>query len=179
MTSSNLSKSLFLLAVFFMYGCSDKDQMRKLALRQPEFLLPSQRTTAADFREKDIFERQSISLSNFTGKVVLLNFWATWCPPCREEIPYLVTLQKSYSGALEVIGISVFSYTTTTEKFYEDYSINYPMIYGSYELMGKYGNVGSIPTTFLIDKEGRIAARVVGSRTEDRYEDMIKALISE
>ena len=88
-------------------------------------------------------------------------------------------LQKSYGSRLEVVGVSVYSYTSTTEKFYESYRINYPMIYGSYELMGKYGDVGSIPTTFLIDKEGRIAARLVGSRAESQYKEMIASLLAE
>jgi len=176
-----LATVVFLPALLSLWGCTDSNQNGKAvhASRQPEFILPDQRVVAADFTEKDIFDKQSISLSSLRGKVIMLNFWATWCPPCREEIPTLRTLQRSYVGTLEVVGVSVFSYTTTAEQFYKDYQMNYPTIYGSFELMGKYGNVGSIPTTFLIDKQGRIAARVVGARTGDEYEDMIKPLLSE
>ena len=179
MTTSSVAKAVSLLVLFSLFGCTRGTRSVDPVSRQPEFLEPAQRTAAADFSEKDVFDTQDISLSSYKGKVVLLNFWATWCPPCRKEIPALVRLQKSYGSRLEVVGVSVYSYTSTTEKFYESYWINYPMIYGSYELMGKYGDVGSIPTTFLIDKEGRIAARLVGSRAESQYKEMIASLVAE
>jgi len=170
-----------LLAIFISWlVCTQKANAQDATQsRQPELLLPNQRNPAADFSEKDIFNKATISLRDFRGRVVLLNFWATWCSPCREEIPALNELRTSYSIGLQVVGVSVYSYTTATEKFYKDFRVNYPMIYGSYELMGEYGEVGTIPTTFLVDKRGRIAARIVGARTRDQYEDMIKALLSE
>jgi thiol-disulfide isomerase/thioredoxin len=132
---------------------------------------------ASDFSERDIYDRTTIALKDLVGKVVILNFWATWCPPCREEIPALEALQAAHKDTLVVIGVSVFCSTTATELFYVEYKINYPMIYGSYELMGKYGKVSSIPTTFLIGRDGVIAARVVGSRTQGQYEAMLKPLL--
>jgi len=119
-----------------------------------------------------------ISLNAYKGKAVILNFWATWCPPCREEIPALVDLQKKYKGILAVIGVSIFSSNTETELFYRDYKINYPVIYGFYELMGEYSKVASVPTTFLIDKQGKVTARVVGSRTEAEYEQLLRPLLA-
>jgi len=134
-------------------------------------------TAAPAFSEKDIFDRGTVSLKDLAGKVVLLNFWATWCPPCKEEIPALKALQEAHEGKLVVVGVSVFCSNTATELFYAEYRINYPMIYGSFELMGKYGKVNAIPTTFVIDQHGVIAARVVGSRTQSEYEAMLKPLL--
>ena len=135
-------------------------------------------SVAPDFSEKDLYGRNVIALHGYRGKVVMLNFWATWCPPCQEEIPALKTLQETYKDRLVIIGASVFSTNAATELFYWEYKINYPIIYGSYDLMGRYGKVASIPTTFLIDRDGRIAARVIGSRTEAEYDQMLKPLLS-
>jgi cytochrome c biogenesis protein CcmG, thiol:disulfide interchange protein DsbE len=135
-------------------------------------------SVAPIFSENDIFGKQTIALSDYRGKVVLLNFWATWCPPCREEIPAFEALQNKYKSALVVVGVSVFCSNTATENFYRDYKINYPVIYGYYELMGKYSKVASIPTTFLIDKEGRVTARIIGSRTEAEYERLLQPLLA-
>ena len=118
-------------------------------------------------------------MNAYRGEVVVLNFWATWCPPCRTEIPALESVQALHKGKVVVIGASVYSNNRDTEQLYKEYEVNYPMLYGSYELMGEYGKVGTIPTTFLIDKQGRIAATVVGSRTAGQYEEMIGQLLSE
>jgi thiol-disulfide isomerase/thioredoxin len=105
-------------------------------------------SVAPDISEHDIFGNHTIALNDYRGKVVILNFWATWCPPCREEIPALETLQNKYKGSLTVIGVSVFCSNTETEAFYRDYRINYPVFYGFYELMGKYSKVASGVTPF-------------------------------
>jgi len=148
------------------------------ALASPESPVQA-RVRAPAFAEKDIFGKETASLEKYRGKVVLLNFWATWCPPCRKETPVLESLQKSYWKQLTVIGVSVYCSYADTEEFYRDFKIPYPMIYGSYELMGLYGKVASIPTTFLIDKKGQIAAKVVGSRSRDQYEEILRPLLSE
>jgi thiol-disulfide isomerase/thioredoxin len=179
MKSFARAKLILLLFLLPLLGCTDRTYKSVRESKQPEFLLSNQRSPAADFSEKDIFEKRTVSLRNLRGKVVMLNFWATWCPPCRQETPTLVALQKLHMGQLLIVGVSVFSYTTATEQFYKDYEIDYPVVYGSYELMEQYGKVSAIPTTFLIDKQGRIAARVVGSRTKEQYEDMIKPLLLE
>ena len=134
-------------------------------------------SVAPEFAERDIYGRQLIDLQEYRGKVVMLNFWATWCPPCRQEIPALEDLQRAYADTLAVIGASVYCSNTDTERFVVQYKINYAMIYGSYDLMGKYGKVGAIPTTFLIDRDGKVAARIVGARTESEYEALLKPLL--
>jgi len=157
---------------------SSESSSEDLSTSQDEFAPLKIGSPTPDFTEKDIYDKQIIALSGYRGEVVMLNFWATWCPPCRDEIPALEALQKVYKGRLVIIGASVYSTNANTELFYWEYKINYPMIYGSYDLMGKYGKVSSIPTTFLIDRDGKIAARVVGSRTKDEYEGMLRPLLS-
>jgi peroxiredoxin len=132
---------------------------------------------APAFSEPDIHGRSTIALKDLAGKVVVLNFWATWCPPCKEEIPALKALQAAHKDKLVVVGVSVFSSETATDLFEAEYKITYPMIFGSYELMEKYGRVRTIPSTFLIDKNGVIAADVIGSRTQAEYEAMLKPLL--
>jgi thiol-disulfide isomerase/thioredoxin len=145
---------------------------------QQDFVPLHAGSVAPGFSEKDIFGRQTVALNDYLGRVVVLNFWATWCQPCREEIPALEALQNKYKGSLAVIGVSVFCSNTSTETFYRDYKINYPVIYGFYELMGKYSKVASVPTTFLIDREGRVSARVVGSRTQAEYQQLLQPLLA-
>jgi thiol-disulfide isomerase/thioredoxin len=169
---------LFALSLFAPIVASAESALADTSSDEQDFTPLHLGSVAPDFSEKDIYGRQTITLSKYRGSVVMLNFWATWCPPCREEIPALEALQKAYKDKLIVIGASVFSSNMATELFYWEYKINYPIIYGSYDLMGRYGKVASVPTTFLIGKDGKIAARVIGSRTEAEYERMIDPLLS-
>jgi len=134
---------------------------------------------AADFSERDITNAQTISLAGYRGKVVLLNFWGPWCQPCRTEVPALERLQDTYKGKLVVIGAAVFSSEQAVELFSGDFAINYPVIYGSYDLMGKYGRVSAFPTTIVIDRKGAIVDRLVGSRTREEFEEILKPLLAD
>jgi cytochrome c biogenesis protein CcmG/thiol:disulfide interchange protein DsbE len=136
-------------------------------------------TMAPEFVERDITNMETISLKAYRGKVVMLNFWGPWCPPCRLEVPDLKRLQAAHKDTLVIIGAAVFSSNDIVERFYNDFTINYPVFYGSFDLMDKYGQVSSFPTTILIDREGAIAGRVVGARTRDQYEEMLKPLFAE
>jgi len=140
---------------------------------------PASLSAAPLFDEPDIYGRQRVALRALRGKVVVLNFWATWCPPCRGEMPALKAIQDEYRGRLTVVGVSVYSTYAATEQFMKDLAITYPTFYGSYELMEQYGEVGSIPTTFLINRNGEIVQRVVGSRSKDQYEALIRPLLDQ
>jgi len=132
---------------------------------------------APDFAEPDIFGKQTVALKSLRGELVVLNFWATWCAPCRQEIPALEQLEKAYPGRVAVIGASVFCSNSDTERFYRQYDLNYPVFYGSWDLMGKYGKLFAIPTTFIIDRQGKVVARVVGSRSLVEYETILEPLL--
>ncbi|MEW6196431.1 MAG: TlpA disulfide reductase family protein [Bacteroidota bacterium] len=133
---------------------------------------------AADF-SLPTTDGKTLKLSDLKGKVVILDFWATWCPPCRKGIPDLIDLKKRYgSKGLEVVGISVDQETKPdVVPFVKDYGINYPVVYGDNGVVMNYGGIRSIPTTFVVDREGKIVANYVGLYPKKTYEDQIKKLL--
>jgi cytochrome c biogenesis protein CcmG/thiol:disulfide interchange protein DsbE len=176
---SRLTLGMLFLYLFVGQGISYAIGATGKSIEIGESIHAAALSLAPDFAEKDIFDKRMVVLHNLLGKVVILNFWATWCPPCRQETPELQALQDSYKDAVAIVGVSVFCSESATEQFYKDYKINYPMIYGSYDLMYKYGRVTAIPTTFLINKKGELVAKVVGSRTKAQYEEMIRPLLEQ
>jgi thiol-disulfide isomerase/thioredoxin len=117
---------------------------------------------APDFTLKTL-DNEELSLSGLKGKVVLLDFWATWCGPCRESIPHLVQLQKTYQGKeLQVVGLSVDKGDgNAVRNFVKSMDIPYPVAVAPEDVARSYG-VSSLPTTFIIDKEGKIRDKIVG-----------------
>jgi thiol-disulfide isomerase/thioredoxin len=105
----------------------------------------------------------SIRLTDFKGKVVLVNFWATWCGPCRMEIPDLVKLQAKYAAkGFTVVGISQDNELGKALDFAKNNQMDYPIALGTPELKQSFGGVEAIPATFLIDRDGKIAWSIVG-----------------
>jgi len=105
-----------------------------------------------------------ITLDDFKGKVLFLNFWATWCPPCREEIPGFVDIYEIYNDeGMEILGVSLDRRgKEVVRKFAEKYEINYPMAMGNNQLIKDYQPGQYIPTTIVIDRQGRIRDKHVG-----------------
>lgn len=130
---------------------------------------------APDFILKDI-EGKNVQLSQYKGKVVILEFWATWCPPCKATIPGLISLQKKYADkGLVVLGVSVDEgddLRTKLSTFSKEHKINYPVLLGSENVSRTYG-VMSIPATFLIGKDQIIIGAYKG------YVDDLENIISE
>ena len=139
------------------------------------------RPPAAGFSLKTV-QGGSVQLFSLKGKVVLLDFWATWCPPCRAEIPHFKELYGQYRGkGLEVIGVAL---DEGGEKdvapFVKQNQMDYPVTAtGSQELAQDYGGVRGIPTTFLIDKQGKIAKKYIGYQEKQVFEKEIQALLAE
>jgi cytochrome c biogenesis protein CcmG/thiol:disulfide interchange protein DsbE len=121
-----------------------------------------ERAAVPPFAAEDLAGRR-ISTSDFKNKVILVNFWATWCPPCREEIPALIALQEKYRDQLQVIGVSQDSGSSEgVLRFAQAHGINYPVVMTSPEIEKLFPNVYALPTSFLIDRDGRIAQKHVG-----------------
>jgi thiol-disulfide isomerase/thioredoxin len=121
---------------------------------------------------------QSVSTAALKGKVVIVNFWATWCPPCREEIPELVALQKKYKDQLQIIGVSMDEDATPAEVngFAIKAGINYPVVMGK-DIAKEYGGVPALPTSFVVNKDGGVVQKHVGLLEPDEIETEVRALL--
>jgi thiol-disulfide isomerase/thioredoxin len=129
------------------------------------------------FLGKDL-DGNIVSTAEWPGKVVFVNFWATWCPPCREEIPILIDLQNKYKDGLQVIGVSLDDGSPDEVKeFAKMAGINYPIVMRSRELVAAYGGVPALPTSYLVNKEGKIVQKHEGLFPPDLYETEIRALL--
>ena len=139
-----------------------------------------ERKLAPDFRLPDAAGK-SVRLSEFRGQVVLLNFWATLCGPCKVEIPWFVKFEQAYRDAgFAVLGVSLDQDGWKSVKPYiEAKKVNYRVMVGNDEIVRMYGGLESIPATVLIDKAGRIAVTHVGLVEKKTYEEELKALIAE
>ena len=121
---------------------------------------------------------ENLSLSTYRGKVVLLDFWATWCDPCREETPHFVELQHRYGDrGLQIIGISMDDGPEPVRAFYEQFHMNYPVVMGNAKTGELYGGVLGLPITFLIGRDGRIYAKHIGATDAAVFEKEIKSLL--
>jgi len=139
---------------------------------------PNKRNVAPDFELKDV-NGKPVRLSDFKGKVVLLNFWATWCGPCKIEIPWFIEFEKQFKDkGFAVIGVATDEEGWEVVKPYIDrQQVNYRVVVGDEETSQRYGGVESLPTTFLIDREGKIASVHVGLVSKSVYQDDINNLL--
>ncbi len=162
-----------LVAIYFILKGNDSARGSNLT---PE--LPSNGTTQAapGFRLMDI-EGHAVSLSDFRGKVVILDFWATWCPPCRREIPDFIALQSQYkSRGLQIVGVALDE--PGKVKGFADYNgMNYPVLLGNDDVSAEYGGISGIPTTFIIDRKGNIVQKFEGFTPKQLFESEILKLL--
>ena len=132
----------------------------------PDFSLPS-------------LDGKTVRLSDFHGKVVILDFWATWCPPCRMEIPHFISLYNKYKNkGLEVVGIALDNEgVSAVQPFAQSNGINYALVIGNQKVAQDYGGIRGIPTTFIIDRSGRIVQKYVGYHDEQVFESAVQPLL--
>jgi thiol-disulfide isomerase/thioredoxin len=134
---------------------------------------------APDF-ELQTLDGKNAKLSDFRGKAVLLNFWATWCGPCKIEMPWFVELQKQYGPqGLQIVGVAMDdSSTEDIAKFVKEMDVNYPILLGKESVGQSYGGVGVLPTTFFIDRDGKFVAREFGLQSRSVFVDHIKQALN-
>ncbi len=184
---SNLFYSLVgLLLLFVVAGCSS-DQKEQTTPTKPleqldpasARLYPAQREAKARDFEVDLVDGKRFSLSDQKGKVILLNIWATWCAPCREETPDLQELYTKYKDeGFLVLGVSIDKQGESVVKpFMEEYGVTYPMVIDRGTIMDKYGPTMGVPTTYIIGKEGNLQYFAVGALTNTELEPRIKELL--
>ena len=119
-----------------------------------------------------------LTLSAYRGKVVLLDFWATWCDPCREEIPRFVEMQNKYgNGGLQIIGISMDDGPQPVREFYQRFKMNYPVAMGNATIGTAYGGVLGLPINFLIGRDGSIQAKHIGATDIGVFEKEVVSLL--
>jgi peroxiredoxin len=120
-------------------------------------------SSAPDFSVTDI-DGKKFSLSDYRGKVVLLDFWATWCTPCRAEIPHFVDMQQQLGPqGFQVIGISMDDEAKPVKEFSDQFKINYPVALGDDKLAQSFGGVLGLPVNFLIDRDGNVVKKFLGA----------------
>lgn len=148
-------------AVALSFGCRAEPQSKA-----PNFALKTQ-------------QGETLELKKLKGKVVVLNFWATWCAPCRAEIPGMLEVYDKYKAkGLEIVGVSLDrgGWTRVT-PFLEKMRITYPVVIGDVDLVNLYGGIEAIPTTFIIDKKGNIARKHIGYLSKNQFEEQIRGLL--
>lgn len=170
--SSKITIAVALGSMVLFSACSDSQSVRASAKSEKD------RKPAPNFTLKDA-NGKSVSLSDYKGKVVLLNFWATWCGPCGLEIPWFEEFEQQYkSQGFAVLGVSMDDDGWPAVKPYmEEHKINYRVLLGNDSVSQLYGGLDALPTTFIIDREGNIAYPHVGLIGKNEYLNEIQSLL--
>ncbi|MCL6620470.1 MAG: TlpA family protein disulfide reductase [Syntrophobacterales bacterium] len=138
----------------------------------------AQGKAAPDFTLKDILEGKEYSLSQFKGKVVLINFFTFFCGPCRDEMPDLEKINQELKGkGYETIGIGLSSDPTQLRFLIKQLGVTYPVLLGDDKVAKAYGGVEVVPTTIIVDKQGNVAHKVLGTRKKEEFLKLIQPLL--
>jgi thiol-disulfide isomerase/thioredoxin len=138
----------------------------------------AQEAKAQQFELKDLNGR-SVRLSDFRGKVVLINFWATWCPPCRAEMPDLVKLQRDHrKDGLQIIGVTYPpEKKSRVRRFARSLKVNYPIILGTREIKDRFSSEETLPLTIVINRNGKVSDIIIGILLREEFDEKIKPLL--
>ena len=161
------------LGAVLLTSCSSEPSVVEAAVKAEK-----DRKPAPEFALKDA-NGQTVKLSDYKGKVVLLDFWATWCGPCKIEIPWFIEFEQTYKDkGFSVVGVSMDEEGWSVVKPYiEQRKVNYRILLGTEQVGQLYGGVDSLPTTYLVDRSGRIASVHVGLSEKDGFQNEITRLL--
>ena len=133
---------------------------------------------APDFTLKDVLQGKEYSLSQFKGKVVMINFFTFFCGPCRDEMPDLNKINNDLKGkGLQTLGIALSSDPTQIRFLVKQLGLEYPVLIGTDKVSEDYGSISVVPTTVIIDKQGNVAQRIEGTRKKEVFQKMIEPLL--
>ena len=133
---------------------------------------------APDFSLKDVLQGKDYSLSQFKGKVVMINFFTFFCGPCRDEMPDLNKINNELKGkGLQTLGIALSSDPTQIRFLVKQLGLEYPVLIGNDKVSDAYGSIAVVPTTVIIDKEGNVAQRIEGTRKKETFMKLIEPLL--
>src|SRR5215211_7601346 len=137
-----------------------------------------QKVKAPQFKLRDV-NGHTVRLNQYRGKVVLINFWATWCPPCRAEMPDLVRLQREHARqGLQIIGITYPPETKTrVRRFARSLKVNYPIILGTRQIRARFSSDETLPLTVVINREGKVSDIISGILLREEFDEKIKPLL--
>jgi len=136
---------------------------------------------APNFQLKTVnMEQDTLSLGELEGKGVMLNFWGTWCPPCKEEMPYMQELYPEYKEkGVEIVAVSLDDSRLVIEDFLNEYGLTFPILHDkTYQVNDTYG-VGYLPATFFINEDGEVVNKVVGGLTLEKLEGHLQEIVPE
>jgi len=172
-----LSKTLGLAALFSFLALATSLVPPAADSQLPVIRFVKDPDPAPEFKLKDL-EGKDVTLQAYKGKIVLLNFWATWCGPCRAEIPSLVQLQTKYKDQMQILGMNVDDEDETEVRaVVQGEGINYPVVMTSPQVRMAYGGIGALPTVFIINTEGRVVQKHIGLFNPVLYETEVRALL--
>ena len=135
---------------------------------------------APDFTLPQPSAGPTLKLSDYRGKVVLLDFWATWCEPCRAEIPHFVDLQNKYADqGFQILGVAMDDSPDPVPAFVKQFKMNYPVVMGNAKIGEQYGGVLGLPIAFLIDRQGQIRKKHIGATEASVFEQEVTHLLAE
>ena len=173
------------LALGLLWGASDLADPPPLDDLEAEMALDEEADAKAigknaplNYTVKDM-NGADVRFASLKGKIILLNFWATWCDPCKEEIPDLITLQEQYKNDIVVLGFSIDDSAEELRKYAAAYKMNYPVLVGAghENIQEAYGPMWGVPVTVIIGRDGKIAKKQSGIRSLAQFEREIKKLL--
>ena len=180
MKKISVVKNMLMLGLVFTIAACSNSGGDANAKNTPQKAAVKQDAPKAFNFQLTTLEGENVSLNDYAGKVLILDLWDTWCPPCKAEIPHFIELYDKYeSKGLEILGVAFGREgEAAVRNFAKDYGVNYTSAIANQELMNGYGPINSIPTTFVIDQNGGIYKKYIGYREKSVFENDVKTLLN-